>query len=67
MGMLRDGRSCKSTLNPLPGLGFSTHGTILFVKEAIFALPTCTRLNNIRLLKFSFFRTRREKGDGHAG
>ncbi len=29
----RDGSSCKSTLNPLPGLGFSTHGTTLFVKE----------------------------------
>ncbi|MEE9185834.1 MAG: hypothetical protein V3U81_02345, partial [Candidatus Binatia bacterium] len=29
----RDGSSCKSTLNTLPGLGFSTHGTTLFVKE----------------------------------
>ncbi len=25
----RDGSSCKSTINPLPGLGFSTHGTTL--------------------------------------
>jgi len=31
----RDGSSCKSTLNPLPGLGSSTHGTTLFVKEPI--------------------------------
>jgi len=29
----RDGSSCKSTLNPLPGLGFTTHGITLFVKE----------------------------------
>ena len=29
----RDGSSCKSTLNPLPGPGLSTHGTTLFVKE----------------------------------
>ncbi len=29
----RDGSSCKSTLNLLPGLGFSTHGTTLFAKE----------------------------------
>ncbi len=29
----RDGSSCKSTLNPLPGLGFSTHGTTLFTGE----------------------------------
>ncbi|MEE8074439.1 MAG: hypothetical protein V3T60_02300, partial [Candidatus Binatia bacterium] len=29
----RDGSSCKSTLNPLPGLGFSTHGTTLFTVE----------------------------------
>ncbi|MEE8074100.1 MAG: hypothetical protein V3T60_00575 [Candidatus Binatia bacterium] len=29
----RDGSSCKSTLNPLPGLGFSPHGTTLFTVE----------------------------------
>jgi hypothetical protein len=29
----RDGSSRKSTLNSLPGLGFSTYGTILYVKE----------------------------------
>ncbi len=30
---LRDGSSCKGTLNPLPGLGSSTHGTTLFTVE----------------------------------
>ncbi len=29
----REGSSCKSTLNPWPGLGFATHGITLFVKE----------------------------------
>ncbi|MEE8076433.1 MAG: bifunctional phosphopantothenoylcysteine decarboxylase/phosphopantothenate--cysteine ligase CoaBC [Candidatus Binatia bacterium] len=32
----RDGSSCKSTLNSLPGLGFSTHGTTLFTVELVF-------------------------------
>ena len=36
---LRDDISCKSMLNPLPGLGFSTHGTTLIVKEPMGALP----------------------------
>jgi len=31
----RDGSSCKGTLNPLPGLGFSTHGTTLFTEELL--------------------------------
>ncbi len=29
----RDGSSCESTLNPLPGLGFSTHRTTLFALQ----------------------------------
>jgi len=29
----RDGSSCKSTLNPLAGLGLSTHGTTWFARQ----------------------------------
>ncbi len=35
----RDGSSCKSTLNPLPGLGFSTHGTTIFSVEPLTGTP----------------------------
>ncbi len=33
----RDGNSCKTTFNPLSGLGFSTHGSTLFVLQPLFA------------------------------
>ncbi|MEE8076750.1 MAG: hypothetical protein V3T60_14135, partial [Candidatus Binatia bacterium] len=35
----RDGSSCKSTVNPLPGLGFATHGTTIFSVEPLTGTP----------------------------
>ena len=45
----RDGSSCKSTLNPLPGLGLSTHGTTLFtVEPKVCAIPRGRKTEGLR-------------------